>query len=142
MVYPALLAAVGDVAHPTWRATSVGVYRFWRDLGYAVSALMAGVVASMLGLVWAVHVAGILTALSGLLAWALMNETLPGVGTIPNTWLGSAAAGARVHKTPGGRFSSKVRMTNTIETGTLREWLEAQQPVTVLDVRSDEDRAQ
>ncbi len=79
MVYPALLAAVGDVAHPTWRATSVGVYRFWRDLGYAVGALMAGVVAAKFGLVWAVHVAGILTALSGVLAWALMNETLPGV---------------------------------------------------------------
>lgn len=79
MVYPALLAAVGDVAHPTWRATSVGVYRFWRDLGYAVGALMAGVVAAMLGLVWAVHAAGILTLLSGLVAWALMNETLPAV---------------------------------------------------------------
>jgi MFS family permease len=77
MVYPALLAAVGDVAHPTWRATSVGVYRFWRDLGYAIGALMAGVVAAMFGLVWAVHVAGILTALSGLLAWTLMSETLP-----------------------------------------------------------------
>ena len=79
MVYPALLAAVGDVAHPTWRATSVGVYRFWRDLGYAVGALMAGMVAAMFGLVWAVHVAGILTLLSGLAAWALMNETLPAV---------------------------------------------------------------
>ena len=77
MVYPALLAAVGDVAHPAWRATSVGIYRFWRDLGYAVGALMAGVVAAMFGLVWAVHVAGILTALSGLVAWAQMNETLP-----------------------------------------------------------------
>ena len=77
MVYPALLAAVGDVAHPAWRATSVGVYRFWRDLGYAVGALLAGVVAAMFGLVWAVHVAGMLTLLSGLVAWALMNETLP-----------------------------------------------------------------
>jgi MFS family permease len=79
MVYPALLAAVGDVAHPSWRATSVGVYRFWRDLGYAVGALMAGVVAGIFGLVWAVHVAGTLTALSGLLAWAQMSETLPRV---------------------------------------------------------------
>ena len=79
MVYPALLAAVGDVAHPAWRATSVGVYRFWRDLGYAVGALMAGVVAGIFGLVWAVHVAGILTALSGLLAWVQMSETLPRV---------------------------------------------------------------
>jgi hypothetical protein len=77
MVYPALLAAVGDVAHPAWRATSVGVYRFWRDLGYAVGALMAGVVAAMLGLVWAVHVAGMLTSLSGGLAWLGLRETLP-----------------------------------------------------------------
>ena len=77
MAYPALLAAVGDVAHPAWRATSVGVYRFWRDLGYAVGALMAGIVAAMLGLVWAVHVAGLLTFLSGVLAWVRMSETLP-----------------------------------------------------------------
>jgi MFS family permease len=77
MVYPALLAAVGDVAHPAWRATSVGVYRFWRDLGYAAGALMAGVVAAALGLVWAVHVAGILTLLSGVVAWMSMGETLP-----------------------------------------------------------------
>jgi MFS family permease len=79
MVYPALLAVVGDVAHPAWRATSLGGYRFWRDLGYAIGALMAGVVAALLGLVWAVHVAGMLTALSGVLAWAQMNETLPRV---------------------------------------------------------------
>jgi MFS family permease len=77
MVYPALLAAVGDVAHPAWRATSVGVYRFWRDLGYAVGALMAGVVAATLDLVWAVHVAGMLTFLSGVLVWVRMSETLP-----------------------------------------------------------------
>ncbi len=77
MVYPALLATVGDVAHPAWRATSVGIYRFWRDLGYAVGALMAGVVATFFGLVWAVHVAGLLTAMSGFLAWAQMRETLP-----------------------------------------------------------------
>ena len=92
MVYPALLAAVGDVAHPTWRATSVGVYRFWRDLGYAVGALMAGVVGGMFGLVWAVHVAGILTLLSGLAAWALMNETLPAVRVATATAMRSAAA--------------------------------------------------
>jgi len=76
MVYPALLAAVGDVAHPSWRATAVGVYRFWRDLGYAIGALMAGMVAAWLGLVWAVHVAGMLTLLSGLLAGKMMSETL------------------------------------------------------------------
>lgn len=76
MVYPALLAAVGDSAHPAWRATSVGVYRFWRDLGYAIGALISGVVAALLGLVWSVHVAGLLTLASGLLAAKLMKETL------------------------------------------------------------------
>ncbi len=103
MVYPALLAAVGDVAHPAWRATSVGVYRFWRDLGYAVGALMAGVVAAWFGLVWAVHVAGILTALSGLLAWAQMSETLPGARMpVVDAALGTAAAtqGSATPQTP------------------------------------------
>jgi MFS family permease len=76
MVYPALLAAVGDAAHPSWRATSVGVYRFWRDLGYAIGALLSGVVAGLWGLVWAVHAAGLLTFFSGLVAWMLMKETL------------------------------------------------------------------
>jgi MFS family permease len=85
MVYPALLAAVGDVAHPTWRATAVGVYRFWRDLGYAVGALMAGVVAARLGLVWAVHVAGLLTFLSGVVVWWRMSETLPAAASAPFT---------------------------------------------------------
>jgi MFS family permease len=100
MVYPALLAAVSDVAHPAWRATSVGVYRFWRDLGYAVGALMAGVAAALLGLVWAVHVAGILTALSGLLAWALMNETLPRVRL--------AAGGAQLRTVSATREPARV----------------------------------
>ncbi len=45
LVYPTLIAAVGDVAHPTWRATAVGVYRLWRDTGYVVGALLGGVVA-------------------------------------------------------------------------------------------------
>ena len=75
MVYPALLAAVGDVAHPAWRASAMGVYRFWRDLGYAVGALMAGLVAGAFGLVWSVHAAGALTFVSGLLAWVAMRET-------------------------------------------------------------------
>ena len=96
MVYPALLAAVGDAAHPAWRATSVGVYRFWRDLGYAVGALMAGLVAGVFGLVWAVHAAGILTLLSGLLAWGAMHETLPDVPTMrafPGPAAGARASG-------------------------------------------------
>ncbi len=76
MVYPALLAAVSDAAHPTWRASSVGVYRFWRDMGYAIGALMAGAVAAILGLAWAVHAAGLLTLISGMIAWFKMKETL------------------------------------------------------------------
>lgn len=76
MVYPALLAAVSDAAHPSWRASSVGVYRFWRDFGYAVGALMAGIVTAMLGLTWAVHVAGIVTFASGMVVWWKMKETL------------------------------------------------------------------
>lgn len=71
MVYPALLAAVSDAAHPSWRASSLGVYRFWRDIGYAVGAVMSGIVAQLAGLVWAVHIAGILTFLSGV--WVLMK---------------------------------------------------------------------
>lgn len=76
MVYPALLAAVSDAAHPSWRASSIGVYRFWRDIGYAVGALMAGVIASFLGLAWAVHAAGLLTFVSGLVVLWKMKETL------------------------------------------------------------------
>jgi MFS family permease len=75
MVYPSLLAAIGDVAHPVWRARSLSVYRFWRDLGYAVGALIAGFVANRLGLAWAIHVAGLMTFVSGVLAWILIRET-------------------------------------------------------------------
>lgn len=77
MVYPALLAAVSDAAHPSWRASSLGVYRFWRDIGYAVGALMAGIVASFFGLMWAVHIAGIITFLSGVVVLLNMKENTP-----------------------------------------------------------------
>jgi MFS family permease len=77
MVYPTLLAAVSDVAHPTWRARSVGVYRLWRDGGFAVGALLAGVVADLAGIRAAVWVVAAVTAASGLLAWARMYETHP-----------------------------------------------------------------
>ena len=71
LVYPTLLAAIGDVAHPDWRASAIGVYRLWRDLGYAVGAVLAGVVADLFGLTWAIVVVGILTFTSGIVA-ALM----------------------------------------------------------------------
>jgi len=75
MVYPTLLAAIGDIAHPKWRASAVGVYRFWRDLGFAVGALLAGVVADLLGFTWAIWVVAAITALSGLVVAVRMYET-------------------------------------------------------------------
>lgn len=76
MVYPTLLAAIGDVAHPAWRASAVGVYRLWRDLGYAVGALLAGVTADLFGLEAAMWLVAGLTFLSGVIVVARMNETL------------------------------------------------------------------
>jgi MFS family permease len=75
MVYPTLLAAIGDVAHPAWRARAVGVYRLWRDGGFAVGALLAGVLADAYGIRAATAVVAALTAASGLLAAARMYET-------------------------------------------------------------------
>lgn len=75
MVYPTLLAAIGDVARPAWRASAVGVYRLWRDLGYAVGALLAGITADLFGLTEAVWLVGALTFLSGVIAAARMDET-------------------------------------------------------------------
>jgi MFS family permease len=76
MVYPTLLAAIGDVAHPSWRASSVGVYRLWRDLGYALGAILAGAVADAMGLTVAMAVIAALTFLSGAVAGIRMRETL------------------------------------------------------------------
>jgi MFS family permease len=76
MVYPTLLAAIGDVAHPSWRASSVGVYRLWRDLGYAIGALLAGITADALGLPAAMWIIAGLTFGSGVIAAVRMNETL------------------------------------------------------------------
>ena len=75
MVYPTLLAAIGDVAHPVWRASSVGVYRLWRDLGYAVGALLAGVTADALGLHAAIWLVAALTFASGVVVALRMRET-------------------------------------------------------------------
>ncbi len=76
MVYPTLLAAIGDVAHPSWRASAVGVYRLWRDLGYAVGALLAGVIADAFGVPTATLTVAALTAASGLVVAVRMRETL------------------------------------------------------------------
>ncbi|MGH9210800.1 MAG: aminotransferase class V-fold PLP-dependent enzyme [Acidimicrobiales bacterium] len=75
MVYPTLLAAIGDVAHPQWRASAVGVYRLWRDSGYAVGALLAGIVADAASIEAAIWVVAALTAASGAVVGARMYET-------------------------------------------------------------------
>jgi MFS family permease len=77
LVYPTLLAAISDVAHPDWRASAVGVYRLWRDGGYAIGALLAGAVADLLGVSWAIAVIAALTFASGFVVLARMYETLP-----------------------------------------------------------------
>ncbi len=77
MVYPTLLAAIGDVAHPTWRARSVGVYRLWRDAGFAVGALLAGVLADVVSIEAAIYAVAALTALSGVVVMVRMYETHP-----------------------------------------------------------------
>ncbi len=75
MVYPTLLATIGDVAHPAWRARSVGIYRLWRDAGFAVGALLAGVLADLYGIRAAVWVVAVLTAVSGAVVATRMYET-------------------------------------------------------------------
>jgi MFS family permease len=76
MVYPTLLAAISDVAHPEWRGSAIGVYRLWRDGGYAVGALMAGLLADALGIPAAIAAIGGLTLLSGFVVAEVMRETL------------------------------------------------------------------
>lgn len=74
MVYPSLIAAVSDASHPTWRARSLSVYRFWRDLGYAIGALSAGIIADIFGMAWAIVSIAALTFLSGIVVAVLMRE--------------------------------------------------------------------
>ena len=75
-VYPTLLAAIGDVANPRWRASAVGVYRLWRDLGYAAGAILSGIVADLFGIRSSIVLVGFLTFLSGIGAAGFMRETL------------------------------------------------------------------
>jgi MFS family permease len=75
MVYPTLLAGIGDVAGPAWRASAIGVYRFWRDLGYAIGAVIAGVTADLIGLSGALWIVAALTFVSGLIVAFRMQET-------------------------------------------------------------------
>jgi MFS family permease len=77
MVYPTFIAVIGDVAHPDWRATALGVYRFWRDAGYVAGALLAGVVADASGVPVAIQLVATLTFLSGVVVATRMSETRP-----------------------------------------------------------------
>jgi MFS family permease len=76
LVYPTFLAAISDVAHPSWRASAVGVYRLWRDLGYAAGALLAGLAADQFGATWAIAGIAALTCASGIVVLMRMRETL------------------------------------------------------------------
>ena len=77
LVYPTLLAVVGDVAHPRWRASAVGVYRMWRDAGFAVGALLVGIIADVIDPPAAIWTVALLTAASGTLVAVRMRETHP-----------------------------------------------------------------
>ena len=77
MVYPTLLAAIADVAEPAWRGSAVGVYRLWRDLGFAVGAIVAGIIADAAGIKSAIWVVAVITAASGLVVLIRMRETHP-----------------------------------------------------------------
>lgn len=86
MVYPSLIAAVSDASHPTWRARSLSVYRFWRDLGYAIGALAAGVIADLFGFAWAIGSIATITFLSGAIVAFTMTgrrALLPAAETAP-----------------------------------------------------------
>lgn len=76
MVYPTLIASISDVAHPDWRATSTGIYRFWRDSGYAIGALMAGILTDILNVHWAIGIVAFLPLMAGMLTAIRMDETL------------------------------------------------------------------
>jgi len=90
MVYPTLLAAVGDVAHPTWRARSVGIYRLWRDSGFAVGAILAGVLADLISIEAAIYAVAALTAASGLIVMVRMYETHPVAARVSTGSAGAA----------------------------------------------------
>jgi MFS family permease len=81
LVYPTLLAVIGDAARTPDRATSVGIYRLWRDSGYAVGAIVAGVIADAAGFSAAIVTVAVLTGVSGLIVAVRMRETMPRLST-------------------------------------------------------------
>jgi MFS family permease len=91
MVYPTFLAAIGDVAHPAWRASAVGVYRLWRDSGFAIGALVAGIIADAVSLDTAIWTVAAVTAASGVVVAVRMYETHP---LTPSARMGRHASSA------------------------------------------------
>jgi MFS family permease len=88
MVYPSLIAAVSDASHPTWRARSLSVYRFWRDLGYAIGALAAGLIADRFGLAAAIAAVAGLTFLSGVIVAFTMQSRRAQMADLDRTQTG------------------------------------------------------
>src|SRR5207249_5926813 len=75
LVYPTLLAAISDIAHPRWRATSLGVYRFWRDLGFVFGAIGVGFLADLFGVTTAIQSVAWIALASGVFVFLVMRET-------------------------------------------------------------------
>jgi MFS family permease len=98
MVYPTLLATIGDVVHPQWRASAVGVYRLWRDLGYAAGALLSGLTADLLGLPAAIQLVAAITFVSGVVVAVRLAET----HSPPSARRSSTPAGPRPAGAPSG----------------------------------------
>jgi MFS family permease len=103
LLYPTLLAAVSDVAVPHWRATSLGVYRFWRDSGYALGALAIGIVADAFGLLAGFWFTAAIMAVSGLVVAIFMYETLPSKRVVHPAWEREPRFGASRALAPGNR---------------------------------------
>jgi MFS family permease len=109
MVYPTLLAAIGDVAHPSWRASSVGVYRLWRDLGYALGAIVAGIAADALGLGASMGLVAALTFVSGIVVAVRMTETAPGIRSTRSSMQTARLGGPRRLQSGGDPAASSDR---------------------------------
>lgn len=107
MVYPALIAAASDAAHPTWRSLALGTYRFWRDLGYALGAVVAGLIADTVGLAATVVAAAVLTAGAGLVAWRTLGR--PHRGNVPLTPAAAAHAAGPEARGGSGRPDGRRR---------------------------------
>ena len=106
LVYPTLIAATSDVVEPRDRASAIGVYRFWRDAGFVVGALLAGFVADALGSGTAIAIVAALTALSGMFVaatpWRTSPEAMAGIGNLILEDEGGDRTLRGIHQRTGG----------------------------------------